>query len=99
MRMDSTIAMTMPSSTPKNTTPAVATSESTTDDFRTCEVAAQHLNVHQRQRRGDHHRRERGLGQIREQRVQEQQQDDDQAGADHAGELALGPRLFGDRGS
>ncbi len=35
MRMDSTIAMTMPSSTPKNTTPAVATSERATDDFRT----------------------------------------------------------------
>ena len=55
------MAMTMPSSTPKSTTPAVATSESTSDDLRTVEVPAERAEVDQRERGRDHDGGERGL--------------------------------------
>ena len=55
--------------------------------------------VHQRQRRGDHDRRQRRLRQVGEQRVQEQQQHRDEPGADEPGDLGLGPRLLGHGGA
>ena len=61
MRMDSTIAITMPSSTPNSTTPAVATSDRTNADLRTRRYLRSTPRVHQRQRRGDDHSGERGL--------------------------------------
>ena len=92
--------MTMPCSTPSAITP-------TRGDEReqrapTCahrRVAAQRADVHQRQRGRDHHRRERRLRQVGEQRVEEQQQHHDEAGADEPGQLALRARLLGDRGT
>ena len=56
--------MTMPCSTPKNTTPAVATSESASDDVRTCQVPTEGAEVGQGERGRDHHRRERRLREV-----------------------------------
>ena len=63
------------------------------------DACVRHLEVHQRQRRGDHHRGQRRLRQVGEQRVEEQQQQRDERGADDAGELALGAGLLGDGGA
>ena len=61
-------------------------------------VAAQQRQVHQRQRRGDDHGRERRLRQVGEQRVEEEQEGRDEPGADQPGQLGLRPRLLGDGG-
>ena len=61
------------------------------------QVATQHLQVHQRQGRGDHHGGQGRLGKIGQQPVEEEQQDDDHPRPDEAGHLALGPRLLSHR--
>ena len=97
-RIASTTATTMPCSTPRKMTPALATSESTTALRRTRHASAQGLEVRQRERGDDDDRGERGLREVGEQRVQEQQEHHDEPGADEAGDLALGARLLGDGG-
>ena len=53
------------------------------------------LDVHQRQTCRDHHRAQRSVGQVLQQRRCEQQQQRDAQRADHAGKLRFGARLFG----
>ena len=59
--------------------------------------ADERRDVGQRDRRRDHDRGERRLGQIGEERAEEQEQERDARRADQAGQLALGARLLGDR--
>ena len=91
-------ATTIPCSTPSSITPAVATRDTAKRAPAHLQVAAQDAEVHQRQRGDDHDRGERRLREVGQQRVEEQQEHRDQAGADEAGDLALGSRLFGHRG-
>ena len=90
-------ATTIPCSTPSRITPALAVSETHEGARADREVATEDRHVGQGERRHDHDRREGGLGQVREQRVEEQQQHDHERRADEARHLALGTRLLGDR--
>ena len=78
-------------------TPALATSESTTAERRNLHTWVSRAKVGERQCRGDDHRGQRRVRQVGEESVEEHEQQHDDAGADDAGELALGPRLLGDR--
>ena len=97
-RIDSAMATTMPSSTPRKMTPAVATSESTSDDGRTrqkwrsasksaSDIAAAMTTA-----------ASVGCGRSASRLGQEHEQDRDDPGADQPGELRLGAGLVGDGG-
>ena len=51
--------------------------------------------VHERQGRGDDDRGQSGLGQVGQEPIEEEEQDDDKAGADQSRHLGLGPGLVG----
>ena len=96
MRMDSTIAIAMPSSTPKSTTPAVATSDRMSDDFRTAKYRRSTPRSIRDSAAVMTTAASAVCGRSASNEFEEQQQDDDQAGADHSGELALRAGLLGD---
>ena len=97
--MASTMAMTMPWSTPKKITPAGGDQADGQRRRPDRGVAAQRAQVHERQGGGDDHGGQGGLGQVGEQPAEGQQQHGDDPGADEPGGLGLGAGLVGHRGA
>ena len=87
--------MTIPWSTPKSMTPAVATRLTTNEDVRTSANRRSAPRSVERQSCRDDDRSQSGLGQVGEEPVEEEEQQDDEPRPDNTCQLGLGTGLVG----